>query len=30
LCFKILEHMAANGTVKKQVATPWFESTYRA
>ena len=29
LTFKILEHLAANGSVKKDAKTPWFESTYR-
>lgn len=28
LVFKILEHLAANGSVKKTTRTPWFESTY--
>ncbi len=28
LAFKILEHLAANGTVTKAAKTPWFESTY--
>ncbi len=28
LAFKILEHLAANGTVKKTAKQPWFESTY--
>jgi glucose-6-phosphate isomerase len=28
LTFKILEHLAANGSVKKTANTPWFESTY--
>jgi glucose-6-phosphate isomerase len=28
LVFKVLEHLAANGTVKKTAKTPWFESTY--
>ena len=28
LVFKILEHLAANGSVKKAAKTPWFESTY--
>lgn len=28
LAFKILEHLSANGTVRKNVKTPWFESTY--
>lgn len=26
--YKILEHLAANGTVKKQARKPWFEATY--
>jgi glucose-6-phosphate isomerase len=26
--FKILEHLAANGAVRKTPKTPWFESTY--
>ncbi|HEY0943666.1 MAG TPA: glucose-6-phosphate isomerase [Opitutaceae bacterium] len=30
LAFKILEHLAANGGVKKTAKTPWFESTYQA
>lgn len=30
LAFKILEHLAANGLVKKVSRTPWFESTYQA
>jgi glucose-6-phosphate isomerase len=30
LAFKILEHLAANGGVKKTAKTPWFESTYSA
>ena len=30
LSFKILEHLAANGGVRKQVRSPWFESTYAA
>jgi glucose-6-phosphate isomerase len=29
LTFKILEHLAANRIVKKEVRTPWFDSTYR-
>jgi glucose-6-phosphate isomerase len=28
LAFKILEHLAANGAVKKTAKTPWFESTF--
>jgi glucose-6-phosphate isomerase len=28
LAFKILEHLAANGALKKQASTPWFLSTY--
>lgn len=28
LAFKILEHLAANGAVKKTAKQPWFESTY--
>jgi glucose-6-phosphate isomerase len=28
LSFKILEHLAANGSVKKAARSPWFESTY--
>ena len=28
LAFKILEHLAANGSAKKTAKTPWFESTY--
>ena len=28
LVFKIIEHLAANGVVKKTAKTPWFESTY--
>lgn len=28
--FKILEHLAANGTIRKSAKQPWFESTYRA
>lgn len=28
LAFKILEHLAANGAVKKTARQPWFESTY--
>jgi glucose-6-phosphate isomerase len=30
LAFKILEHLSANGSVKKTPRTPWFESTYTA
>ncbi|HEY3757893.1 MAG TPA: glucose-6-phosphate isomerase [Opitutaceae bacterium] len=30
LTFKILEHLAANGIVKKQARAPWFDSTYEA
>lgn len=30
LAYKILEHLAANGALKKQAATPWFNSTYSA
>ncbi len=30
LVFKVLEHLAANGSVKKSSKTPWFESTYSA
>jgi glucose-6-phosphate isomerase len=30
LVFKILEHLAANGTAKKSAKTPWYESTYSA
>ena len=30
LAFKILDHLAANGALKKQVATPWFASTFSA
>ena len=30
LVFKVLEHLAANGAVKKTAQTPWFESTYSA
>ena len=30
LAYKILEHLAANGALKKQAATPWFASTYSA
>jgi glucose-6-phosphate isomerase len=28
LTFKILEHLAANGSVRKTALQPWFESTY--
>jgi glucose-6-phosphate isomerase len=28
--FKILEHLSANGTVRKTPQEPWFESTYGA
>ena len=28
LAFKILDHLAANGTVKKHVLTPWFSSKF--
>lgn len=30
LAYKILEHLAANGVVKKQAGSPWFTSTYSA
>jgi glucose-6-phosphate isomerase len=30
LVFKVLEHLAANGSVTKTLKTPWFESTYTA
>lgn len=30
LAYKILEHLAANGIVKKQSRRPWFDSTYQA
>ncbi len=30
LVFKVLEHLAANGGVKKTAKTPWFESVYSA
>jgi glucose-6-phosphate isomerase len=30
LVFKVLEHLAANGSVKKKAQTPWFASTYCA
>ncbi len=28
MAFKILEHLSANGTVRKTSKTPWFDSTY--
>lgn len=28
MAFKILEHLAANGAVRKTSKTPWFDSTY--
>jgi glucose-6-phosphate isomerase len=28
MAFKILEHLSANGTVRKAPKTPWFDSTY--
>jgi glucose-6-phosphate isomerase len=28
MAFKILEHLSANGTVRKDSKTPWFDSTY--
>ena len=28
--FKILDHLAANGAVRKTALTPWFDSTYAA
>jgi glucose-6-phosphate isomerase len=28
MAFKILEHLAANGAVRKSSKTPWFDSTY--
>ncbi|HEY4989075.1 MAG TPA: glucose-6-phosphate isomerase, partial [Opitutaceae bacterium] len=28
LAFKILEHLSANGAIRKTSKTPWFESTY--
>jgi glucose-6-phosphate isomerase len=28
MAFKILEHLAANGSVRKTSKTPWFDSTY--
>ncbi len=30
LVFKVLEHLAANGSIKKTAKTPWFESVYAA
>ena len=30
LAYKILDHLAANGAVKKQAQTPWFTSTFSA
>jgi len=30
LAYKILEHLAANGTVRKSAKSPWFESVYHA
>ncbi len=30
LVFKVLEHLAANGIVKKSAKTPWFDSIYSA
>jgi glucose-6-phosphate isomerase len=30
LVFKVLEHLAANGSVKKQPAATWFDATYSA
>lgn len=30
LSFKILEHLAANGSIGKEARTPWFESIYSA
>ena len=30
LSFKILEHLAANGSVRKEAREPWFESIYSA
>ena len=29
LAFKILEHLAANGKVQREVAEPWYETTYQ-
>jgi glucose-6-phosphate isomerase len=28
MAFKILEHLSANGTVRRTAKTPWFDSTY--
>jgi glucose-6-phosphate isomerase len=28
MAFKILEHLSANGAVRKTAKTPWFDSTY--
>jgi glucose-6-phosphate isomerase len=28
MAFRILEHLAANGGVRKTSKTPWFDSTY--
>lgn len=30
LAYKILDHLAANGALKKHVGTPWFKSTFSA
>lgn len=30
LSFKILEHLAANGSIRKEIREPWFESIYSA
>jgi len=30
LAYKILEHLTANGTVRKSAKSPWFESVYHA
>jgi glucose-6-phosphate isomerase len=30
LSFKILEHLAANGSIRKEAREPWFESIYTA
>jgi glucose-6-phosphate isomerase len=30
LAYKLLEHLAANGTVKKTARTPWFNSEFSA
>jgi len=30
LAYKILEHLAANGAVRKNPADPWFDSSYTA